>query len=81
MCGAHAYEQVEETKQIAHKAFESLKPEEVGLYGNGRGVRNYFELTITRQANRLGELTDIDTAQLIKIRPEDLPEDDFWVHD
>ena len=81
MCREHAYELVEETKQIAHKAFEALKPEEVGLYGNGRGVRNYFELTITRQANRLGELTDIDTAQLIKIRPEDLPEDDFWVHD
>ncbi len=81
MCREHAYELADNTKENALKAFEALKPEEVGFYGNGRGVRNYFELTITHQANRLGELKEINTAQLVEIRPEDLPKEDFWVHD
>ena len=81
MCRDHSYDLAEESKSIALEAFEALAPEEVGLYGNGRGVRNYFELTITRQANRLGELKKVDQKQLIEILPEDLPSQDFWVHD
>jgi tetratricopeptide (TPR) repeat protein len=81
MCRDHRYELASEAKLEALKAFEALNPEEVGLYGNGRGVRNYFELTITRQANRLGELDKIAQEQLVEILVEDLPDDDFWVHD
>lgn len=81
MCNDHRYELAEEAKQEAEKAFAALAPEDVGLYGNGRGVRNFFELTITRQANRLGAFDTISDRQLTELLPEDLPSSDFWVHD
>ena len=81
MCRDHSYELSQAAKIDAQKAFEALAPEDVGLYGNGRGVRNYFELTITQQANRLGEEKEINRQQLVEILPEDLPDEEFWVHD
>lgn len=81
MCREHHYLLESSARDQALEAFKALKPEEVGLYGNGRGVRNFFELTITRQANRLGELETVDKDQLVRIVSEDLPSEDFWVHE
>ena len=81
MCRDHRYELTEVAQSTALQAFEALAPEDVGLYGNGRGVRNYFELTITNQANRLGEVETISDSQLTEILPEDLPDQEFWVHE
>ncbi len=81
MCKDHQYELNEVARKDALTSFKELAPEDIGLYGNGRGVRNYFELTITRQANRLGELETVSKGQLVELLPVDLPSGDFWVHD
>lgn len=81
MCRDHYYQLNEDAKKTALQAFKALAPEEMGLYGNGRGVRNYFELTITSQANRLGNMKNVSEDQLVKILAEDLPSEDFWVHE
>lgn len=80
MCGDHEYRLTPEAIDRAHAIFSSLKTE-VGLFGNGRGVRNLFELAITRQANRLGKTKKPSRSQLVDILPEDLPDQDFWIHD
>ena len=41
-------------------------------FGNGRGVRNLFERTLIRQANRLAALPEVTKEQLMEILPEDL---------
>lgn len=81
MCRDHQYQLNEAAKNKASNVFKSLAPEDIGLFGNGRGVRNFFELTITRQANRLGELVDVSKSQLIELLPDDLPAGDFWDND
>ena len=81
MCKDNQYELNEVARKDALTSFKELAPEDIGLYGNGRGVRNYFELTITRQANRLGELETVSKGQLVELLPVDLPSGDFWVHD
>ncbi len=80
MCSDHEYRLTPESRQRATQIFSVLR-KKVGLFGNGRGVRNLFELSITRQANRLGHIDTPSRNQLIDILPEDLPEQDFWVHD
>ena len=41
-------------------------------FGNARGVRNLFEKSIARQANRLARLQEINREQLMEIKAEDL---------
>lgn len=42
-------------------------------FGNGRLVRNLFEKTIERQANRLVMLTGVGKEEMMTIMPEDIP--------
>ena len=49
------------------------KPES---FANGREMRNLFELTLSNQANRLAEKTEITDEELSVISKADLPE---WV--
>ena len=42
-------------------------------FGNGRLVRNVFEKTLERQANRLAREVNLTTDRLSQIEPEDLP--------
>lgn len=52
------------TDQVAHK--------DAG-FGNGRLVRNVFEKTLERQANRLAHEVNLTTDKLTRLRIEDLP--------
>jgi len=42
-------------------------------FGNGRFVRNVFEKTLERQANRLAKEVHLTTDKLLRIKIEDLP--------
>ena len=42
-------------------------------FGNGRFVRNVFEKTLERQANRLASISNLTTEQLTEITTDDLP--------
>ena len=46
-------------------------------FGNGRFVRNVFEKTLERQANRLSTDPDLDMDELTRITLLDLPFDEF----
>jgi SpoVK/Ycf46/Vps4 family AAA+-type ATPase len=46
-------------------------------FGNGRFVRNVFEKTLERQANRLSTDPDLDMDELTRITLLDLPLDEF----
>jgi hypothetical protein len=41
-------------------------------FGNGRAVRNLFELAIRRMANRIVDLPDLTHEQLMRLEAEDL---------
>lgn len=43
-------------------------------FGNGRHVRNVFERTMERQANRLASVTDLSRDVLVTIEAADIPE-------
>lgn len=42
-------------------------------FGNGRHVRNVFERTMERQANRLASVTDLSRDLLVTIEADDIP--------
>ncbi len=43
-------------------------------FGNGRHVRNIFERTMERQANRLASVTDLSRDLLVTIEADDIPQ-------
>jgi hypothetical protein len=43
-------------------------------FGNARAARNLFEATISRQANRIVSLPEINEEVLSTIEAEDIPE-------
>ena len=45
-------------------------------FGNGRDVRNFFEDTVVRQANRLAKMENPTKEDLITIIPKDLKEEE-----
>ena len=69
----------EEQKFVLSDGFEkqlrltlrNILSENIASFGNGRGIRNLFEKTVLKQANRLA-MTD-DNVDMQKLEPEDLP--------
>ncbi|NOY42598.1 MAG: AAA family ATPase [Planctomycetes bacterium] len=41
-------------------------------FGNGRAIRNLFEHSIRRMANRIAEIADLSVEQLVLLTPEDI---------
>ncbi len=50
----------------------NILSENTATFGNGRGVRNLFEKTVLKQANRLAMIDD-DNVDMQLLMPEDLP--------
>lgn len=63
--GAREYLQQYFENEVAHKDAN---------FGNGRLVRNVFEKSLERQANRLAREVDLTTDRLSQIEIEDLPQ-------
>ncbi len=58
-------------EQLKH-VLRNILSENAATFGNGRGVRNLFEKTVLKQANRLA-MVDDDNVDMQLLMPEDLP--------
>lgn len=63
---------VEAREKLLH-LFEELYVNRDRTFGNGRLVRNLFEKTIEKQANRLAVLSSLTDEVLTTLLPEDIP--------
>jgi SpoVK/Ycf46/Vps4 family AAA+-type ATPase len=59
-------------RNVLEAAFEGRDE----YFGNGRMVRNLFERTISRMANRVVEIAPITRSLLSTLQPEDVPTDE-----
>ena len=62
----------EGAKEHLRRYFENKVAHKDANFGNGRLVRNVFEKTLERQANRLAHEVHLTTDKLVRIRVEDL---------
>jgi SpoVK/Ycf46/Vps4 family AAA+-type ATPase len=62
----------EEATEKLKKYFENIVTKEDTNFGNARFVRNFFEKTLERQANRLSSETNLTTKKLAEICEEDI---------
>lgn len=60
-------------REKLHRLLENLYVTRDRNFGNGRLVRNLFEKTIERQANRLAVLSNFTNEILMTIEPDDIP--------
>jgi SpoVK/Ycf46/Vps4 family AAA+-type ATPase len=60
-------------REKLHKLLENLYINRDRNFGNGRLIRNLFEKTIERQANRLAVLSNFTDEVLTTIEPDDIP--------
>lgn len=69
-----------EASDRLYKLLEELYIRRDRTFGNGRLVRNLFEKTIERQANRLAVLSSLTDEVLTTLVPDDVPVDAVKVH-
>ncbi|GEM_PF-489543 len=67
------YRLADGAKEQLMQYFEQAVANKDKNFGNGRFVRNVFEKTLERQANRLASISNLTTEQLTEITIEDLP--------
>ena len=73
-CKKNGYKMNAEAEETAKKLFEEMYDTRNENFGNGRDVRNFFEDTVVRQANRLAEAENPDKEALETIISKDLKE-------
>jgi AAA+ superfamily predicted ATPase len=64
-----SYEAQEKLKELFYKAYSQKDKS----FGNGRFVRNIFEKTLEKQANRIASLGSLNKEVLVTIEAEDIP--------
>ncbi len=72
ICGKSSCEITEEAADCVREFFRKRCEAKLPGFANGRDVRNYFEKTLTNQANRLATLTDVTDQDLVTITLEDV---------
>ncbi len=72
ICQQNHFKLAEKSKQVLLKKFTELYTNRDQNFGNGRLVRNIFEKTIERQANRLVKNSRISKEMMMTIMPEDI---------
>ena len=72
MCADNQYKLSDAAKEHLTKYFEQRVKNKTSDFANAREVRNYFEETVTRQANRILTLNNVDNDTIITIEKEDL---------
>ncbi len=68
----HHYHLTQEAEINLLSQFQELYNNRNKSFGNGRLVRNIFEKTIAKQANRLAKLSNLDPKIMQEILPEDI---------
>ena len=71
-CEKNGYKLTEEAEAEARSFFDELYEQRSDNFGNGRDVRNCFEVMIVRQSNRVAALETPDKETLMAVLPEDL---------
>ncbi len=72
MCEKNKYLVDDHAREVVKEYFSDLSTKKEDNFGNGRDVRNFFEKTITKQANRVAELADASLEDLMTITSNDI---------
>ena len=72
MCEKNHYQLPNRTRVKVILGFDQLRRNRDEHFGNGRTVRNVFELAIRRMANRIVQIADLSVEQLTTLEAEDL---------
>ena len=72
MAGKAEYTLPTDTRRRLLYGFDYLFERRDRHFGNGRTVRNSFERSVRRLANRLATVVDVDRALLTTLQPEDI---------
>lgn len=72
MCKSNHYVFLEAAREKLRAGFQLLIDRRDEHFGNGRLVRNSFELAIRRMANRIVEITPLTRELLTELLPEDI---------
>ncbi len=73
LCSDSHFQSTEAAQQALKSTFDELYSRRDRTFGNARLVRNIFEKTIERQANRLAVINDLTDAVLTTLELEDIP--------
>ncbi len=73
MCNDNQYKLSEQVYKEVEKYFEKRVNAHDKDFANAREVRNYFEETVTNQANRLSSMEKVSDTDILEFRLEDLP--------
>ena len=72
LCESMGYSVSEECKDCVQAYFEQRYTNRDINFANGRDVRNYFEMAMVNQANRLAAANDISNEALSELKVEDV---------
>ena len=75
-CKKNSYELSKSAQKKAKEIFNEMYENRSDNFGNGRDVRNFFEDTVVRQANRLAAMENPTKEDLVTIIPKDLREEE-----
>lgn len=68
MCKNSGYEISPSAEEEAIEYFYKVQREDASGFGNARGVRNFFEQAVSRQASRIVNLEDPDDLELVMLK-------------
>jgi len=72
ICEKNHFELDKEAKKVLFEKFTNLYASRDRSFGNGRLVRNIFEKSVERQANRLTKISRVSKEMMMKISPDDI---------
>jgi SpoVK/Ycf46/Vps4 family AAA+-type ATPase len=73
ICTKNHFELTQPSKELLLEKFTGLYTNRNKNFGNGRLVRNIFEKTIEKQANRIVRFSNVTKDMMKTITPEDIP--------
>ncbi len=79
-CEKSHFKLTAEAKERLRKYLEDLYVNRDRTFGNGRTVRNLFEKTIEKQANRLAVLSSLTDEVLTTLLPDDIATEQASMH-
>ncbi len=72
ICGKSFYEVTDDAMNCVRDFFADRCEQKLPGFANGRDVRNFFEKTLTNQANRLASMPNLTDSDLVTITVEDV---------
>jgi hypothetical protein len=72
ICGKSFFELTDDAADCVLAFFQQRVEKKLPGFANGRDARNFFEKTLTNQANRLAAMTDVTDTDLVTITKSDV---------